>query len=335
MTLNEQIAENIESILNKLGIEYSEHYNRLSLACPIHGGDNPNGCCIYTSSDFVPNFKCYTKGCHLEHGSSLTNFLCQTLKKNKYELIKWLKNFDIVDSGELPNNFIKNTNILTRSRKTASFNIPKHVLNKLNFNARLYFDKEGITEETLKFFGVGICTDRGKPFFNYIVVPIFDDNDNFIIGYTARTIYKKCLICGQYHHEHGVCNKNGQQKWKHSKGFSSGSFLYNFWNAKKHIIKTGRVLLVEGPKDVWKLWQNGVKNVVAVFGNSLSQDQKLILESLPINTVGIFFDPDLSGITGAKRISEYLDRFYNTVVIDYHKQPSLCSKHELLRIFRK
>ena len=171
-------------------------------------------------------------------------------------------------------------------------------------------------------------------FYNHIVIPIFNDDGFSVAGFIARNPSPKCIICEQYHQESDPCLK-GQSKWKNTKGFHNNSFLYNFWNAKKYIEKTNEVILVEGPADVWRLHENCIYNSLAMFGTSLTSDQKIILENLPITKVKIFLDPDEPGILASKILQKYLERFYTIEVIEYLKQPSDCNEEDIKNIFKR
>ena len=48
--------------------------------------------------------------------------------------------------------------------------------------------------------------------------------------------------------------------------------------AKEFIKESGIVILVESPGNVWRLEEAGVHNSVAIFGSSLADRQKMILD---------------------------------------------------------
>ena len=55
----ENLFERLPDMLRALDIEYVEYPNRYAFACPIHGGDNPEACCIFTdglTAKFVVRF---------------------------------------------------------------------------------------------------------------------------------------------------------------------------------------------------------------------------------------------------------------------------------------
>ena len=85
--------------------------------------------------------------------------------------------------------------------------------------------------------------------------------------------------------------------------FKKGSNLYNLDNARKFSNKIDHVYLVEGYMDVIGLSKNGIENVVANLGTSLTDRQILILNQF-FDDVIICFDGDESGYKAALRAAE-------------------------------
>ena len=85
--------------------------------------------------------------------------------------------------------------------------------------------------------------------------------------------------------------------------FKKGSNLYNLDLARKISNKLDHVYLVEGYMDVVGLTKNGIENVVANLGTSLTDRQILILNQF-FNDIVICFDGDDSGYKAAVRAAE-------------------------------
>ena len=85
--------------------------------------------------------------------------------------------------------------------------------------------------------------------------------------------------------------------------FKKGSNLYNLDLARKLSNKIDHVYLVEGYMDVVGLNKNGIENVVANLGTSLTDKQILILNQF-FEDVIICFDGDESGYKAALRAAE-------------------------------
>ena len=330
MSLNQKMATNIELVLDELGIDF-EYFKeeQIRFGCPIHNGKDKNAC-IYIDDNYEPNWKCYSHNCH-DNNASIVSFAMMVLGYDYKQLIVWLNNLGI--DTKVPHNpnrkFIMTSKILCRgiNENKKTYNFPLSYLDQFSNNLQFYTNR-GIKQETLDLFGIKYCQNNNHYFSDHIMVPIFNENKSKIDGIIGRKPYEKCMICDNYHKEDEPCIEKSI-KWKNSKNFSNNSYLYNLWNAKEFINKSNEVVLVEGAADVWALYQNGIYNCLGMFGTSLSDEQRIIMENLPIIKVKIFLDPDEAGITASKKIKDYLSRFYSVQIIKYHKQPSSCSSLEL------
>ena len=85
--------------------------------------------------------------------------------------------------------------------------------------------------------------------------------------------------------------------------FKKGSNLYNLDLARKLSNKIDHVYLVEGYMDVVGLSKNGIENVVANLGTSLTDKQIIILNQF-FDDIIICFDGDESGYKAALRAAE-------------------------------
>ena len=85
--------------------------------------------------------------------------------------------------------------------------------------------------------------------------------------------------------------------------FKKGSNLYNLDLARKLSNKLDHIYLVEGYMDVVGLNKNGIENVVANLGTSLTDRQILILNQF-FDDIIICFDGDESGYNAAVRAAE-------------------------------
>ena len=85
--------------------------------------------------------------------------------------------------------------------------------------------------------------------------------------------------------------------------FKKGSNLYNLDLARKLSNKVDHIYLVEGYMDVVGLSKNGIENVVANLGTSLTDRQILILNQF-FDDIIICFDGDESGYKAALRAAE-------------------------------
>lgn len=334
------LCERIDELFEKLDISLKRIGKLYSGVCEIHGGDNVSAINLYPDGYSVPGYWiCQTHHCERFFKKTIIGFVRGILSNRQFgwtkqgdksvsfnETIKWCCEFlgqkieDIkIDLLEVEKrNFSSNINVITKKPNNSYGNIMrKDVRKKLEIPAD-YFVKRGWKKEILDKYDVGLCSDSSKPFFNRVVVPIYDNDYRFISGFTARSIFEKCKSCGLFHSSKNKCpstieEKANSCKWKNSAGFSRDSHLYNFWFAKKHVQNTKTIILCEGPGDVWKLEEAGFNNGVGLFGVSLTDQQQIMIEMSGAMKVVILTNKDLAGEEGRDGIKKQLERGFRIV----------------------
>jgi 5S rRNA maturation endonuclease (ribonuclease M5) len=293
----------IPEVLDRLDIEYVEYPNRYSFPCPVHGGDNPEGCSLFLDGDdVVGNWKCWTAGCDDEYARNIFGFIRGALTAKKgteatlaetYKFCESIAKAEHVEEKDL--NPVKEVKLLDVFLKHSVVNTPtlsrQEVRSKIEIPCKYYIDR-GYTPEVLDLFDVGTCLDKNRPMYNRAVVPIYDVNDCFV-GCVGRSIYD-----------------NMQPKWLHSKGFKK-EHLYGLNIAKDHIIRNRTVFLLEGQGDVWRMHEAGYSNSVSIFGASLTDEQLILLEEIGVMNVIILTDYDDAGNKAAQQIIKKCGRRFN------------------------
>ena len=293
----------IPEVLDRLDIEYVEYPNRYSFPCPVHGGDNPEGCSLFLDGDdVVGNWKCWTAGCDDEYARNIFGFIRGSLTAKKgteatlaetYKFCESIAKAEHVEEKDL--NPVKEVKLLDVFLKHSVVNTPtlsrQEVRSKIEIPCKYYIDR-GYTPEVLDLFDVGACLDKTRPMYNRAVVPIYDVNDCFV-GCVGRSIYD-----------------NMQPKWLHSKGFKK-EHLYGLNIAKDHIIRNRTVFLLEGQGDVWRMHEAGYSNSVSIFGASLTDEQLILLEEIGVMNVIILTDYDDAGNKAAQQIIKKCGRRFN------------------------
>jgi 5S rRNA maturation endonuclease (ribonuclease M5) len=326
--LCDDLCDNIESLLDHFELEYKSNGKMMSMCCPIHGGDNPSAISLYyTGDNYRGNWKCRTHNCEKIFKGSILGFIRGIISNKKYH---WEKDGDkfcsFKEAVEFATKFLdkdlSNIKISNADRNKKVFTaVVGYIHNEVKELQKLvkrdsivkaldipakYFIDRGYSEETLKKYDVGLCDKPGKEMYNRIVVPIYDDNYEYMVGCSGRSIFEKCDKCSSFHDPNHVCpNKDNQwvySKWKHSKDFKSQNHLYNFWFAKEHIMKSNIAIILESPGNVWRLEENGIHNSVGIFGSSLSDRQKVILDSSGAMSLVILTDNDEAGRKAAEQI---------------------------------
>ncbi|MGB0524899.1 MAG: DNA primase [Flammeovirgaceae bacterium] len=148
--------------------------------------------------------------------------------------------------------------------------------------------KKGHQPAILEQAGLVVAREDGKRYDRFrgrVMFPIHNLSGR-VIGFGARTL-----------------KKDKQAKYLNSPEsdvYHKSDVLYGLFQSKKAIRNLDNCYLVEGYTDVISLHQNGVENVVASSGTSLTENQiKLIKRFTP--NVTVLFDGDKAGIRASLR----------------------------------
>ena len=313
----------------------------VSMCCPIHNGDNPSAVNIYHQGEsYRGNWKCRTHSCENIFKGSIIGFVRGVLSSKKYG---WINNGDNTCSFKealdycmlFLNKDMKSIKISKYDKNKITFaNIVNHIKLKsaqagissvtrdsvrksLNIPAQYFIDR-GFSAQILDRYDVGLCDKKNKEMYGRAVVPIYDNEYTYLVGCTGRIIFEKCSSCGSYHDPRHSCpnemDKWKYSKWKHNQDFKSQNHLYNFWFAKEHILKSHTVIIVESPGNVWKLEENGIHNSVAIFGSSMSDRQKIILDSSGAMNIVVLTDNDDAGKKAANQIKNKCQNTYRIFI---------------------
>ena len=310
----ENLFERLPDMLRALDIEYVEYPNRYAFACPIHGGDNPEACCIFTDGLTAKgNWSCWTQHCEEDFTSSLLGFVRGTLSQQRdrkvslNEAAAWCANFsnmNIEDLDNIEEQQQRRLNVLDIFNKKIERGLASISREEIRSKIKIpsdYYIGRGFTRETLDLFDIGECSAKKQPMSGRVVVPVYDEHYNYV-GCVGRST-----------------SESLQPKWLHSRGFRK-SVLYGLNIASEHIRQSKSVILVEGQGDVWKMYQAGLKNCVGIFGSSINEDQLLLLEQSGALNVVILTDSDDAGTKACQQIIKKCGRRFN-----YHR-PEISTK---------
>jgi|LakMenEpi03Aug12_release.lakeMendotaPanAssembly.Ray.scaffolds.fasta_scaffold00360_85 5S rRNA maturation endonuclease (ribonuclease M5) len=337
--LSDLVCDDIENLLNSLGIESYKVFDKMvTMSCPIHGGDNDSALNLYYKGDsYRGNWKCRTHQCENIFKSSIIGFIRGCLSKDN----GWNKegddmvsfkdaiDFAIQFSNHDPVNDkqtrkVKEKNTFVNTVKNISIDVsdkpnevvvPRNLVIKALDIPSQYFLDRGFSKEILIKYDVGDCINSSKEMNNRAVVPVYDQNMRGMIGCTGRSIHDKCLSCNAFHNMNDKCPNDNEKwlssKWRHSKNFKTQEHLYNYWFAKKYILASKTVVIVESPGNVWRLEEAGIHNSVAIFGSSLGYKQKALLDISGAMNIITIMDNDKAGKDAAKQIEDKCGRIYN------------------------
>lgn len=336
----DELCDNIEGLLDSFDLEYKINHKLINMSCPIHDGDNFSAINIYLDGEtYRGNWVCRTHSCEKTFKQSIIGFIRGIISNRKYG---WSKSGDDTCSFQealdyatkfLNKDFSKIkiskadkdkktfASIVNYVGKSEIQDVPKITRNQIIKNIQIpaeYYISRKYTPEILVKYDVGLCSNPDKPMYNRVVVPIYDNDYKYMVGCTGRSIFDKCDLCGCYHNKSNSCPDETKRwtypKWKHSADFKSQNYLYNFWFAKKHIMETSTVIVVESPGNVWRLEESGIHNSVAIFGSSLSDRQKILLDSSGAMNLIVLTDSDDAGRKAAEQIKNKCQNTYRIFI---------------------
>lgn len=325
--VNEIISDNAELILDMLNIECKVYRDRISMRCPIHDSSKDESLSLFTTGQkYSGNFVCWTNHCEKEKGNGALNLIKILLEQKQKKDMKLMEVVDWV--LEVTKSLLPESSINIKEKRAFTKYVDSLIVSKPEFTTKItreyvrstlvipceYYIKRGYKPETLDYFDVGLCTKQKTQMYMRAVVPVY--SENYMVGCVGRSLNSKCGICGKYHQKNKMCPTNKieerwAEKWVNSENFCASKYFYTGLESIKAVEESQSVILVEGQGDVWRLHEAGFKNVFGLFGCSLSEDQKLILESMKISNIFLALDSDEAGISGRDKINLALKRYYN------------------------
>ena len=274
----------------------------------------------FTVNDEKEFYHCFATS---EHGN-IFDFIMKTQNLKFGEAVKSLANL----AGMKPYTFSKQDEEREKKWKEycsiynqyIEFYHDKILKSEAAKNARDYLKKRNLSKEEVKKFKIGYVKkipnfyEELKKEFNektLIESGLFylDQKKNiYVERFRDRIIFPINNISGQPIGLGGrtIQEKNYLAKYINSPEtlfFKKGSNLYNLDLARKLSNKIDYIYLVEGYMDVVGLSKNGIENVVANLGTSLTDKQILILNQF-FDDIIICFDGDESGYKAALRAAE-------------------------------
>jgi len=284
-----------------LGVgEIHENGDELIHSCPLPFGVHKNGDRSPSASLNKETllFNCF--GCG---GGSVIWLAQNVLGVDRDEAISILKNEVVELKVVAIEDFIKRLEGVFGSGPCGFVEIPHYSDNIIKRweGPCDYLASRGVSEAVQREMRTGIETGRleiakaltGEQAVKVdrVVIPHFMNGR--LIGWVARKVE----------------DVQGVPKYRNSKGFPRGAWLYNLDNAKEH----DEVYVVESPMSVLVMKSRGVRNVVATFGAKVDAQQINLLRRF--NKVNIFMDGDTPGRMATDHILEELQNYTKLGII--------------------
>lgn len=155
----------------------------------------------------------------------------------------------------------------------------------------VFYNEKGVSSQTLRSFKAGYC--HSGPFNQRYVFPIYNSNGK-IHGWTGRDMTDRY--------------KSDGIKWKHQ-GYKK-HWVYPAFvpgcQAIQEINRSKEIVLVESIGDMLALWEAGIKNVMVLFGTSISSKQAGFLMGLNLDRIIVATNNDESGVGANSAIKIFL-----------------------------
>lgn len=297
-----KVSITMEQLLQHYGLlkQFKRGTDSLSGPCPIHKGTNPTQFRVSISKNC---WNCFSE-CH--HGGNTLDFISKmediSIHAAALKAVEWF-NLDpenIAAEAEEPEekppqeSFKRTQHAKSPEAKPeqAKPNSPlKFRLDKLERD-HPYLLERGLSLETVLDFGLGFCTKGVMQ--GHIAIPIHNVKGE-VVAY-----------CGRWPGE----PPEDTQKYKLPKGYLKSQDIFNLDRAIKEPPEQP-LIIVEGFFDCMKLWQHGVKKVVALMGSSLcpAQEELIRQHTSSSSQIIVMFDENEAGRTGREDAAVRLSRF--------------------------
>ena len=288
--------------------------------CPFHNEKTPS----FTVSDEKQIFHCF--GCHI--GGNIFKFLMEYKKISFVEAVQ-----EVAEQLGIPHEYYESAGYEEQqSEQEMLYDInteaAKYFLNNLlnddeAENARAYLQKRNLKQQTIRSFGLGYTLRGWENFVNYAKEKKIDLEKAVTLGLAGRNpegrYYDRLpgrLIFPIFSPNGRVVAFAGRVLDPNDKGgkyinspesiiYNKSRVLYGLSFAKDEIRRLNKAIIVEGYMDLISLYQSGVKNVVAVSGTALTDEQVQLLSRYTKDVV-LLFDADTAGIKASMRSIEIL-----------------------------
>jgi DNA primase len=287
--------------------------------CPFHSEKTPS----FTVSEEKQIFHCF--GCHT--GGNVFKFLMEYQKISFIEAVQELAekigialeyDEDIGTEKQSEQELLYEIN--TTVARYFSDNLLKNDKGEI---ARKYFENRKIKIQTMRSFGLGYALPSRDDLVNFLTEKKTDIERSITLGlissyedgrlydkFSGRIIFPIFSPNGRVVAFAGRVLEAEQKAAKYLNSpesliYVKGRTLYGLSLSKDEIRKVDKAIIVEGYMDLISLFQNGIKNVVAVSGTALTDEQVQLLSRYTKNVV-LLFDADTAGIKASMRSIEIL-----------------------------
>jgi DNA primase len=302
-----QVKETVSMamVLEQYGVNWlRKSRDQLRGRCPIHKGEGERTFHVSLTKEAFNCFSCGAKGNVLDFVAAMEG--C-TIREAALKLQEWFG----VGEGRAAARKAPKTKADRPAGQATVVNPP------LGFELRVdpeyeYGPKRGLSPETVRRFGAGLCLSKGM-FSGRYVMPLHD-GEGQLVGYAGRSIDGR---------EPKYLFPAGE------KGFQKRHLLFNLHREIEKPAEERWAVVVEGFFDAMKVAQAGYP-CVALLGSTLSAEQEELLYR-HFRRVVVLFDGDEAGRSAAEDCLVRLGRrlFVRAVMLGDGEQPDSMTVEEI------
>lgn len=286
--------------------------------CPFHEEKTPS----FSVSQEKGVYHCF--GCG-KSGNMFT-FVMDTEKVTFFDAVKMLAdkaNVTIEYDNEPYDPDRNKIELYYEVNKLAARIYYDNLLSRDGAYAKEYLNNRGLKEDTITKFGIGYSLREKDALYRAMENDFTTDdlmNAGLVLALGANEIrdrFRGRLMFPIFHESGKVVGFGGRRMYDENndeakyinspetKIYNKSKILYGLNFAKGQIKQKGFAILVEGYMDLISLYQDGIENVVASSGTSLTQLHAKILNRYTKEVV-VVFDSDLAGQNASRRAIELL-----------------------------
>lgn len=344
--IRKQAHKNVRLILKRMDFRGSDYGDRVVGCCPIphKASGSPNDNNKAFSWDFTRQmWQCFSHRCHTIHGADIFALVRAYRNCTFKQAIEWILaviNQDIdgikdIDSSEAKEiqNFIQKKSELVR-HKHMEDEMMKHL------TPSKYFLKRGFSQEVIDEFKAGGEWHKvGTYGENRAIVPVYDPLDGYLIAFTCRLLDDSQIEKWRPKWCHALnfaeMRKKSSERTDEER-FHASSVLFNLHRAKQHMGESKTIVITEGPLDVMRLWEAGIKNAVAILGTGFSKQHKMLLHKIGCQRVVCLLDSDNAGQKATSGVKKMCEGYFNyeSVILPNAKDPGETDPSQLRLILK-
>jgi hypothetical protein len=291
---------NMRMILRQMNFKGSDFGDRLVGCCPIphKSSGSPNDNNKAFSWDFSRQmWQCFSHRCHNIHGADVFALVRAYRHCNFREAIDWILKVINRDLND----------------KRMEDEIMRH-LAPSNYLLNRGFSKEAIQE----FRAGGEWHKAGTYGEGRAVVPIYDPLDGYLIAFTCRILDDSKIEAWRPKWCHTLnfaeIRKKSTDRTDEERFYAS-SVLFNLHRAKEHMGENKTIIITEGPLDVMRLWEAGIKNAVAILGTGFSKQHKTLLHKIGCQRIVCLLDSDDAGQKATSGVEKLCKGYFDYVAV--------------------